>query len=499
MPVIKATATFNTHYAFGVIEGDRYNSSTGKLTWVDTDVFARQIRNLIIDTTDMPHNAGACGVHWPTAQATSIQNVVFMLSQAPGNNHVGIFMEGGSGGYLGDVTFYGGLIGAQFGNQQFTMRNLTFIDCGTAIQQIWDWYWVYQGLTIINCGIGIDVRLPGIGSVVILDSFFYDTPLAISSNTSTSTPGSMQSQGSLILENVGFSNVTSIFEDPDTVWSDSTGTTATIISGKILVSTSLSGFSITLQKFLADIILQGNTYTPTGPNFVFDGPSDWFPSPSALKNGTLSKYYARSKPQYEDTHVDLFVSPHSFGAKGDGTTDDTNALNIFFSFVSRNFAQGYVGFVDAGYYLVTDTIYIPGNSRIVGEALASVILGSGPNFSDSTNPRPIIQVGKQGEKGYLEWSDMFISTQGGTAGAVLIEYNLASPDCACEPEAAGMWDVHIRIGGFAGSNLQKEQCSTTQNQTNVIKVNCIAAYMGMHITGFASNLYMENNWLWVSE
>lgn len=126
-------------------------------------------------------------------------------------------------------------------------------------------------------------------------------------------------------------------------------------------------------------------------------------------------------------------------------------------------------------------------------------MAAGPKFSDAANPRTVVQVGKAGEKGYLEWSDMFISTQGGTAGAVLIEYNLASADCDYEVQPAGIWDVHIRIGGFAGSDLQKEQCSTTRNQTNVIKVNCIAAYMGMHITDSASNLYMENNWFWVSE
>lgn len=238
MPVIKATSTFNIHYAFGIIEGDRYNGSSGELTWADTNVFARQIRNLVIDTSDIPYNAGACGVHWPTAQATSIQNVVFKLSQTPGNNHVGVYMEGGSGGYMGDVTFYGGLIGAQFGNQQFTMRNLTFIDCGTAIQQVWDWFWVYVDITIINCGIGIDMRLPSIGSVMIIDSFFYNTPLAISSNTSTTHPGSMQSQGSLILENVGFVNVTAIFEDPDTILSPSSGAGATVITGQVLVSLS---------------------------------------------------------------------------------------------------------------------------------------------------------------------------------------------------------------------------------------------------------------------
>lgn len=193
----------------------------------------------------------------------------------------------------------------------------------------------------------------------------------------------------------------------------------------------------------------------------------------------------------------LFISPHSFGAKADGVTDDTNALNVFFAFLSQQYTQGYVGFVDAGYYKVTDTIYIPPDCRIVGESLASVIMGSGPSFSDINNPRPVVQVGKPGETGYIEWSDMFVSTQGATAGAVLIEYNLAS--CGCDPHPAGIWDVHIRIGGFAGSQLQREQCPKTPEQDNIIYTQCIAAYLGMHITSTATNLYMENNWIWVAE
>lgn len=43
-----------------------------------------------------------------------------------------------------DLTFNGGMIGAQVGNQQFTMRNMTFNNCVTAISQIWNWGWVYQ-------------------------------------------------------------------------------------------------------------------------------------------------------------------------------------------------------------------------------------------------------------------------------------------------------------------------------------------------------------------
>lgn len=190
------------------------------------------------------------------------------------------------------------------------------------------------------------------------------------------------------------------------------------------------------------------------------------------------------------------MSARSFGAKGDGSTDDTAALNRLFDSASQSFSTGAVAFVDAGYYKVTDTIYIPPNVRIVGEALSSVIMGSGEKFSDMSKPLPVVQVGKPGQSGYIEWSDMFVSTQGGTAGAILIEYNLAGcADCA---NPSGMWDVHLRIGGHAGSQLQKDDCPTIKNGTKILD-NCIAAYMGMHITKPASDLYMENTWMWVAE
>lgn len=246
---------------------------------------------------------------------------------------------------------------------------------------------------------------------------------------------------------------------------------------------------------LSDQVKQGNAYTPNGPNFVYDGPNDWFSRPTALE--AQDKYYRRSKPHYDNTPSTQFLSARSFGAKGDGVTDDTAALNLLFNSASQSFSTGAVAFVDAGYYKVSDTIYIPPNVRIVGEALSSVIMGAGETFSDISNPVPVVQVGKSGESGYIEWSDMFVSTQGGTAGAILIEYNFAGcPDCE---DLSGMWDVHLRVGGFAGSQLQRDDCPTFKNDTNKILDNCIAAYMGMHITKPASALYIENSWMWVAE
>lgn len=241
MPVLKASANFDTTSGMGLIEGDRY-SKYGALDYVATNVFVRQIRNLVFDTTAMPPNAPAIGVHWPTAQATSIQNVVFQLSQETGNAHVGIFMEGGSGGYMGDLLFYGGMYGAQFGNQQYTMRNLTFTNCQTAIQQLWDWYWVYKDISVVNCGAGIDLSSSSVGSAIILDSLFYNTPVAIVTNRSTSTPGNMQSQGSLVLENVEFVGVSYVLQGANgaTTLAQTTGSDGTFVTGQVLVSTPSS-------------------------------------------------------------------------------------------------------------------------------------------------------------------------------------------------------------------------------------------------------------------
>lgn len=92
---------------------------------------------------------------------------------------------------------------------------------------------------------------------------------------------------------------------------------------------------------------------------------------------------------------------------------------------------------------------------------------------------------------------MIVSTQGPQAGAVLIQYNLNTIG-----KPSGIWDVHTRIGGFAGSNLQLAQCPTTPlvaTPPAPVNTNCIAAFQSMHITPTAANLYMENNWFWTAD
>lgn len=68
------------------------------------------------------------------------------------------------------------------------------------------------------------------------------------------------------------------------------------------------------------------------------------------------------------------INVKSYGAKGDGETDDTTAIQKIL-----NRFTGKPIFFPAGVYLITDTIIIPSNSFLVGAGIDSVIL-AGPNF-----------------------------------------------------------------------------------------------------------------------
>ncbi|KAH8703204.1 putative exo-beta-1,3-glucanase [Talaromyces proteolyticus] len=457
--IIKATSGFT---GLGLIDGvDQYQSS-GNQGWTSTNVFLRQIRNLVLDLTAIPASSAATGIHWPTAQATSIQNVAIHMSSGSNAQGQGIFVENGSAGFLTDVTITGGLYGLNVGNQQYTMRNVTISGAITGISQIWNWGWTYIGLEISSCTTAISMTAGGtsavaVGSVQVIDSSISNCNTFI--DTVWSTSSSPAGAGNLIIENVQLTNVPTAVQGPSSVY----------LAGG---TTTISGFG------------QGHQYTPTGP-----GTLQGTFAPAARPNGLLasgsSSYYTKSKPQYASLSTSNVVSMRSSGAKGDGTTDDTAAIQ---SALNSAASAGKVAFFDFGLYVVTDTIYIPPGSKVVGETYAT-IQASGSKFTNIDSPHPVVQVGKSGDTGTIEWSDMIVSTQGATAGAVLIEYNLDGD------LGSGLWDVHTRIGGYTGSNLQVAQCPTSA----AVSASCEAAYMSLHITSSAKNVYFENNWFWTAD
>lgn len=179
---------------------------------------------------------------------------------------------------MNDLVFYGGMNAATFGNQQFTMRNLTFYNAVTAINQIWDWGWTYKSISINNCSTGLNMSSVNpstggqtVGSVTFIDSSISNTKVGIA--TSHDANSQPPTAGSLILENVQLNNVPVAVSGPGGSISLA-GTTGT---------TTIAAWG------------QGHSYLPNGPN-VFEGPIDPFPRPGRLLSGQ-GRFYERSKPQ----------------------------------------------------------------------------------------------------------------------------------------------------------------------------------------------------------
>ena len=208
----------------------------------------------------------------------------------------------------------------------------------------------------------------------------------------------------------------------------------------------------------------------------------------AVEGLEVAPYFERLRAQYEDKTVADFVHLKDGGAKGDGSTDDTAAVQQTFD----QYGDGSkIIFVDSGTYILTDTVTIPKNAKVVGEAWAQ-FAANGDKFSDPSNPRPMLKVGNVSDVGSVEIQDLILTTKGGTAGAVLMQWNVK----ASGPGAAALWDVHARVGGATGTELTRRECPAIKTGTN--PDSCKAASLLFHLTSKAS-AYLDNMWLWVAD
>ncbi|RAL59765.1 hypothetical protein DID88_000394 [Monilinia fructigena] len=460
-PTIKGLPSFA---GMALLDADPYDPAYNWFT--NQNNFYRQIRNFVIDMTAMPFSTGA-GIHWQVAQATSLQNIVFNMRTDGGtaNAQQGIFMDNGSGGFMADLTFNGGKYGAFLGSQQFTSRNLTFNNCQTAIYLNWAWLWTFQNININNCGVGLDMTAGGAsaraaGSATLMDSTIKNTPIGISTVYDPTEAGT---NGTLVIDNVDFSsNVPVAVHD---------GTTkATVLAG----NTKIASWA------------QGKIYAGSNTGKAGQASQSAVTKPATLLDST-GKVFGRSKPQYENLPASSFLSVKSNGAKGDGTTDDTAAIQAILNKATAD----QVVYFDHGAYVVTDTIKVPKDIKITGE-IWPMIMAKG--FNDQNNPKAVFQVGQVGDTGSVEISDMVFQTMGPAAGAILIEWNVKETSQG----SAGMWDVHTRIGGSAGTQLQSSTCSKNPTVQAAANTDCIGAFMLLHVTEKAS-IYLENNWFWVAD
>lgn len=412
--------------------------------------------------TGMPANYGN-GIHWQVAQATSLQNLVFNMVQGGDNNQqVGIFMDNGSGGWMGDMIFNGGSTCMFMGNQQFTVRNVTFNNCQTGIFQNWGWVWAYKHLVFNNCGIGLNIANGGstqtVGSVILQDSVFNAVPQAVVTSW-TFNQTQPPSGGTFVIDNVDF-------------------------TGSPLALSYPNGTVILLGGTVVESFLQGNAYTTYFDSEIIDGKVCLEPGanrmriqqevapppkPASLldKNG---RFVERYKPQYEGEPVNAFVHVMDHGAVGDGVTDDSDAIQAILDAATPQ----QIIYFDHGAYVVSRTINVKPNVRMTGECWPMIMaLGSSPSFSDMTNPQPVFRIGSPGDVGVLEMSDMVFETLGPAPGAILVEWNMEGtspgeagtflPFCFCIPvrvESSGAESPRNRTTGETDGALSGQACGT---------------------------------------
>ncbi|KAJ4199814.1 hypothetical protein NW759_016024 [Fusarium solani] len=463
LPVLKAAANFA---GMAVIDCDPYDDQ-GNNWHTNQNNFFRQIRNFKIDLTGMPKTSGT-GVHWQVAQATSLQNIVFQMIEDKSEDNVqqGIFIDNGSGGFMTDLVFIGGKYGGFLGGQQFTARNMTFRNCNTAVYMNWNWVWTLNGLDIDGCNIGVDMtageNIQNVGSILLLDSKISNTQVGVLTTYDPAQPGT---NGTLVLDNVDMSSAVPIAVK-------NKGTEATVLAGNAKI----------------DSWVQGRAYVGGNGEAVQDAQSP-IQKPKVLLD-SAGKVVTKSKPQYDNIPATQFVSVKSKGAKGDGVTDDTAAIQAVFDGIT----EGQIVYFDHGAYVITDTVKVPKNIKIVGEIWPLIMAGGDKNFKDQANPKPVWQIGQEGDVGNVEIQDLMFETLGPQPGAILMEFNVAGET----PGSAGLFDVHFRVAGSAGTKLQSDTCKKTPEVKTEPNPECVGAFMLMHVTKQAS-IYMENTWLWVAD
>jgi glucan 1,3-beta-glucosidase len=200
--------------------------------------------------------------------------------------------------------------------------------------------------------------------------------------------------------------------------------------------------------------------------------------------------------QYNESEFINVKTVPGYPVYGDGVTDDTDNLN----YIASTYAGGYkILFFPAGTYIVTNTIFFPVGSKVMGEVW-SAISATSSIFWNASAPVPMVQVGNPGDVGIAQFSDFLFTVadvlQGKLSnnfiyateiepltkpGCTLLEVNVAGNS----PGDVGFWNTHFRVGGAAGS-LVETNCTGLPD-------TCKAAYMLLHLTN-TSSVYVDNMW-----
>lgn len=272
-PTLKAAASALNNTA--VV--DAYDKGTQS-----TNNFYIGLRNVNIDTTAADPAKTIYALNWAVSQATNLINVDFNMPID--SNHIGIEMNGGTSGggsglFMGDLTFSGGLIGLQFNNQQYSLKNLKFTNVATAIAITHGFVITMQQINCINVGICVDMGAQGVtGSVSLIDSWCDTCGVVVNGSSS------------VVLENIDVKR-----------------------SGPLLV---VNGTTTAQGGLVGQTYISGRVYKDSnGQAMVSNGTKKAYPDRGSLADAS-GRYFTKPQPQYTQYPASAFASVKDAGAKG---------------------------------------------------------------------------------------------------------------------------------------------------------------------------------------
>ena len=261
--------------------------------------FYMGVKNLIFDSHQVDPNIDFLLLDWGVSQATQLTNTRFRMPR--GSMHTGIStVQGGSGTYMGDLEIDGGVVGLNFNNQQYNIKNVTFRHITTAILITHGFDIVFQGLEFQHCTVGINATSGGmgnIGSYALIDSTAHhvDTLIATKSQTDPTT-NTTTGDDSVVIDNLAVYQVN---------------------------QTVVAGSQTLLTGSVPDVWVYGNAYVANGPStgqhdngVTYKVPRDQ----SLVVNG---QYFTTPPPTYEDYALDQVINikgVEGFPVYGDGQT-----------------------------------------------------------------------------------------------------------------------------------------------------------------------------------
>lgn len=209
----------------------------------------------------------------------------------------------------------------------------------------------------------------GVGSLILVDAIIANTPQAIVTTLVA------DHATSFLLQNVGFFNTRRCVED--------LATGQVLLDGGDQLIMENWGFGrLTLAGWGgSDTVFTGGARIPVmkrNPGLV--GNAYPYQEPNL---------FTRRRPQYLDVPATKVMNVKALGAKGDGVTDDTDALN---SIIEGAANTSSVVFIPYGVYIVTDTLRVPAGSRIIGQVWPQ-IMGTGDKVSSYQPSLPDIDPG----------------------------------------------------------------------------------------------------------